>query len=159
MSDSDAMLFDCGLRVKKLLYPSNLPSEIPSESTDNKGVKLPKFDVPTFDGNLINWQSFWEQFCVAVHDRPNLSNSEKLVYLRSSLKDSSAKGVIEGLSRSGEHYDEAIRCLQTRYNCPHLIHQTQVKKIIDIPPLKEGSGKELCSFTMLLNSIFERSRQ
>ena len=24
------------------------------------GVKLPKIDVPKFDGNMLNWQSFWE---------------------------------------------------------------------------------------------------
>ena len=33
---------------------------------------------------------------------------EKLVYLRQSLKDGSAKTVIEGLSHSGDQYEEAI---------------------------------------------------
>lgn len=42
---------------------------------------------------------FWEQFKVSVHER-SLPDSEKLVYLRSALKDGTAKGVIEGLSRS-----------------------------------------------------------
>ena len=46
------------------------------------------------------WRPFWEQFCVSVHNRPNLSDS---VYLQSALKEGSAKRAIEGLSRSGEH--------------------------------------------------------
>lgn len=59
------------------------------------------------------------------------------------MKDGSAKGVIEGLSRSGEHYAEAIECLQARYNRPRLIHQAHVRKILETPCLKEGGGKEL----------------
>ena len=63
-------------------------------SLESKGVKLTKLDVPKFDGNILNWRSFWEQFCVAVHDRPHLSDSEKLIYLQQSLRGGSAKGVI-----------------------------------------------------------------
>ena len=103
-------------------------------------MRLPKRDVPSFDGHILNWQSFWEQFCVA---RTNISDIEKLVYLRNSLKDGSAKNAIEGLSHSGEQYKEAIQCLRSRYDRPRLIHQAHVKKIVDIPPIKEGTGKEL----------------
>ncbi len=59
------------------------------------------------------------------------------------MKDGSAKGVIEGLSHSGEQYAEAVECLQVRYDRPRLIHQAHVRKIIEVPALKEGSGKEL----------------
>ena len=83
----DKALFDCSLLIKKSLKP------LAHETTpiDSKGVKLPKLDVPTFDGNILHWKSFWEQFCVAVHRRTNLSNSEKLVYLQHALKGGSAK--------------------------------------------------------------------
>ena len=99
--------------------------------------------MPTFDGSILNWKTFWEQFDVSVHDRSNLTDSEKLAYLRHALKDGSAKTVIEGLSRSGEYYDEAITCLKSRYDRPRLIHQAHVRKILEIPNLKDGSGREL----------------
>ena len=133
-------VFDTSLSIKKSLHR---PSDTPSSSSDGKGVKLPKLDVPTFDGNIINWRSFWEQFSVSVHDRHNLSDPEKLVYLQHSLKNGSAKRAIEGLSRSGEHYAEAIECLKARYDRPRLIHQTHVRMIVEAQPLKDGSGKEL----------------
>ena len=132
--------FDCGLEIRKLLRSRSSPS--PSVS-DAKGVKLPKLDVPVFDGNILNWKTFWEQFDVAVHDRSNLTDTEKLAYLRHALKDGTAKSVIEGLSRSGEHYEEAISCLKLRYDRPRLIHQAHVRKILEIPSLKDGSGREL----------------
>lgn len=59
------------------------------------------------------------------------------------MKDGAAKTTIEGLSRSRDHYDEAVECLVTRYNRPKLIHQAHVKKIVEIQPLKDGNGKEL----------------
>ena len=101
-------VFDCSLQIKKLLHQSTDASSLTS---DGKGVKLPKLDVPTFDGNILNCRSFWEQFCVSVHDRPSLSDPEKLVHLQHSLKKCSTKKVIESLSRSVEFYVEAIECL------------------------------------------------
>ena len=113
-------VFDCSLQIKKLLRTHATPSSTPSSTPDSSGVKLPKLDVPTFDGNLLNWKTFWEQFTVSVHVRSNLTDAEKLAYLRHALKDGSAKSVVEGLSRSGDHYDEAITCLKTRYDRPHI---------------------------------------
>ena len=131
-------LFDCSLEIKRLLQPQTC-----SGMSESKGIKLPKLEVPTFDGNILNWKSFWEQFCVSIHNRSSLSDSEKLVYLQSALKDGSAKQVIEGLSRSGKYYAEAIECLCSRFNRPRLIHQTHVKMILDATPLKDGNGREL----------------
>ena len=68
-----------------------------------------------------------------IHSRSSLSNTENLVYLQQSLRDGSAKNVIEGLSRSGDNYAEAIESLQACYNCPRLIHQTRVHLILEEP--------------------------
>ena len=130
-------------KIKSLLVPtadSPAPTATDSAST---GVKLPKLEVPTFDGNLIHWKQFWDQFTAAVHSKTSLSNAEKTVYLQHAIKDGSAKDAIEGLSHSGDNYEEAIECLKSRYNRPRLIQRTHVRLIVDTPPLKEGSGKEL----------------
>ena len=139
----DKGMFDTMLKIKKLLNPSK--DSIGMSSDSSPGVKLPKLDVPTFNGDILKWVTFWEQFTVSVHDRPHLSKAEKLAYLRHSLKDGAAKGIIEGLSKSGDQYDEAIKCLRDRFNRPKLIHEAHVQRIIEIPPLKEGNGKELRS--------------
>ena len=54
--------------------------------------------------------------------------------------------MIEGLSRSGDNYAEAIECLQLRYDRLRLIHKAHVSIILDTPPLKEGTGKKLRRF-------------
>ena len=128
-------------KIKSLLVVP-LMSTSTSITTDT-GVKLPKLDVPTFDGNIIHWKQFWDQFTIAVHNKTSLSNTERTVYLQHAIKDGSAKNVIEGLSHSGDNYEEAIECLQSCYNRPYLIQRTHVQLIVDAPPLKEGNGKEL----------------
>ena len=145
-------LFDCSLAVKCLLENRARPT---APTSSHEGVKLPKLDVPSFDGNILNWKTFWDQFCLSVHDHSNLSDSEKLVYLLQSLKDGPAKRSIEGLSRSGECYAEAIDCLKSRYDQPRLIHQKHVLMILEAPPLKDGDGKEL---SKLHNTIQQHTR-
>ena len=72
-----------------------------------------------------------------------MSDSEKLVYLQQALKGGSAKSTVEGLSRSGDSYKEAIECLKARYDHPRLIHQAHVKAILEAAPLKDDTGREL----------------
>ena len=132
----EALQFKCAHCVKKLLNAHSSKSTV---SSSENSSKLPKLNVPTFDGEVLHWQQFWEQFEVAVHNRSSLSDAEKLVY----LKQGSARSAIEGLSQSGDQYKEAIDCLKSRYSRPRLIPRAHVRTIMDTPPLKEGSGKEL----------------
>ena len=144
LASLEKQVFDSSVEIKKKLSSSTSPSMASSLPVpDSKGVRLPKLEVPTFDGNILNWRCFWEQFRVSVHDRSSLSDSEKLVYLQHSLKDGSAKNVIEGLSRSGDNYSEAVDCLQAHFDRPRLIHQTHVRMIAEALALKDGTGKEL----------------
>ena len=136
-------LSEVASRVKGLLTVPTRETPSASALSDGPGVRLPKLDVPTFDGDIIHWKQFWDQFTVSVHERTNISNAEKIVYLQHALKDGSAKNAIEGLSHSGDNYEEAVKCLEARFNRPRLIHRTHVQMIIDVPALKEGNGKEL----------------
>ena len=80
---------------------------------------------------------------IAMNRHTTLSDVDKLAYLCSSLKDSSAKGIINGLSTSGDFYTEAIETLKAWYNGPRLIHQAHVHMILDAPALKEETGYEI----------------
>ena len=88
-----AALFDASLKTKLLMHDhASSPKTMAPTS-----VKLPKISVPTFDGNILNWSTFWDQFNVVIHSSTQLSDSQKLVYLREVVKDGPAKSVIEGL--------------------------------------------------------------
>ena len=129
--------FNCCHKIKKIIN-----SQGSSSSTlSTKSLKIPKLEAPTFDGDILNWTHFWEQFTISIHERTSLS--DKFVYLQHSLKGGSARSVIKGLSGTGEHYAKAIECQKARFDRPRLIHQSHVKTILEVPLLKDGSGKEL----------------
>lgn len=53
----EELQFNCSHKVKKLLS-SCTPDTASAPVADGKGVKLPKLDVPTFDGDILNWKQF-----------------------------------------------------------------------------------------------------
>ena len=108
------------------------------------GVNLPRIEVPTFDGNILNCRIFWEQFDSAIHSKYTLIDSNKLTYLRDALKGGPAKSVIWGrLTQTSASYQEAIKCLQNRYDRLRVLHQAHVRKIQEVYSLKNGDGQEL----------------
>ena len=80
--DLEGEIFDFSLQIKKVLHTSTRTANSLTAHSHSQGVKLPKLDMPTFDGNILQWRTYWEQFCVSVHDRSNLADSEKFVYLQ-----------------------------------------------------------------------------
>jgi len=66
----EKLLFGCSHKARQLLVsPSGSNA---TSAVEGNGVKLPKLDVPTFDGDILNWRQFWEQFSVSVHSRARI---------------------------------------------------------------------------------------
>ena len=56
---------DLNLQIKRMVRYTS--ADTPRKPTTSLGIKLPKIDVPTFKGDIMEWQGFWEQFNVSVH--------------------------------------------------------------------------------------------
>ncbi|XP_071176551.1 uncharacterized protein [Mytilus edulis] len=103
----------------------------PSFSSTSEYNKLPKLNLPTFDGDILQWQSFWDSFETAVHTNPTLSNVQKFNYLKSLLHDEALKSVT-GFALTNANYEKAISLLQERYGQQHKITQRYMLELIDI---------------------------
>ena len=44
--------------------------------------RLPKLGLPTFSGDILAWQIFWDSFQTTVHNNPSLTNVKKFSYLK-----------------------------------------------------------------------------
>ena len=84
-------------------------------------MKLPELNLLTFDGNYINWLTFWDTFKASIHDSTELSDVVKFTYLVSLLRGS-AKEAIAGLSLTSANYKDAVNILNKRFG-----DQTQIK--------------------------------
>ena len=65
------MLLQVDVKVEQLLQDvRNSPKISKAEALS---IRLLKINVPTFDGNFLNWASFWDEFEVAVLSQDNLA--------------------------------------------------------------------------------------
>ena len=144
-SSIDKDLSNQDFEVRRLLLDFE-ENHKPSEACMETSVELPKISAPTFDGDILNWVAFWEQFETAIHNNEKLNDAQKFVYLREALKMGPAKQTIQGLSHSAGNYSEAIECLRKRFDKPRIIHRSHVKALVEAPIIKTGSGKELRYF-------------
>jgi hypothetical protein len=76
--------------------------------------RLPKLDLQKFNGNILDWQSFWDSFKSAFHTNPSLSGVQKFNYLKSSLRGEATQ-IIAGFALTNVNYDKAASLLHERY--------------------------------------------
>lgn len=112
----------------------------PSPSTSGGGrVKLPKLTISPFGGDLTKWMPFWESYCVAIHDNPSLSKTEKFNYLRSLLQHS-ALDSISGLSLTAANYEEAVAILKKRFGTKQRIVTKHMDALMSIEVVTSSSN-------------------
>ncbi|CAG9793223.1 unnamed protein product [Diatraea saccharalis] len=89
------------------------------ENSLNVTRKLPRMELSKFDGEVLKWYQFWDQFTSNVHNR-DIDDVDKLLYLKSVL-EGDAKQAIEGLDTTNKNYQIAVDTLKERYGKPTVI--------------------------------------
>ena len=84
--------------------------------------------MPKFGGDILDWQSFWDQFKVTVHDS-DLPVIFKFSYLL-SLLHGEAQQAVQGLSMTTHHYNIACQILEDRFGWKERIIFTHVQKLL-----------------------------
>lgn len=105
-------------------------------------VKLPRIELPKFNGTYESWTSFFDIFKSLVHNNKSLSGSQKLHYLKSSVEGEAAQ-LIRSYSITEANYSEAWAALATRYQNKRLIVNSHLKNILELPKLKLESASAL----------------
>ena len=101
---------------------SSQPSLSPKlRGTNNPSAKLPKLSLPTFSGNPLEYQGFWDSFNAAVNENSCLEEVMKFNYLKSVLRRS-ALSSISGLSLPSENYQQAVEILKKRTRLQTIIN-------------------------------------
>ena len=94
--------------------------------------ELPKIKVPTFNGDLMGWSTFWSTFKTTVEDRKDLTNSQRLNYLRQAIKDPSLQMLLNSPIETADTYLDVVQELKERFQKTREIHRTITKTLTDL---------------------------
>ena len=94
--------------------------------------RLPKLTLPTFSGDPLDWQTFWDSFNAAVHTNPALGGIQKFNYLKAQLQGDAAR-TIAGLPLTELNYQHSIALLEERFGQPHKLIKAHMQVLLDMP--------------------------
>ena len=94
--------------------------------------KLPKIELPKFNGDFTKFCSFWESFQSSVDRNPNLSTIDKFSYLKALLEGSAARSV-QGLALTEANYTAATDILRERFGRKQQIISGHMDDLLRIP--------------------------
>ena len=113
---------------KKTAARTNSSQRSSSSPSSTSSLKLPKLQLPSFSGSYTEWSSFRDLFNASVDYNTQLSNSEKLNYLRGCVKGDAAK-LFSSLTITDANYSIAQRLLTERYENIRSIVNAHLKAI------------------------------
>ena len=101
--------------------PDSAPTtEVQDESEDSyrRDKKARMVPLPTFEGDLADWRSFWRQFQDYVGKLRHITDDERLIYLQDCLIDPTTQDIVADSIRNGDSFEEVEKRLQRKYDQP-----------------------------------------
>ncbi|XP_070517905.1 uncharacterized protein [Cardiocondyla obscurior] len=142
--------YDLCTKIAELCEPIVTASPAPSVSESNgagcasahNNVRLPKLNLPLFNGKYEECVPFRNLFTTAVHNNGSLAKVEKLQYVRGTLSGE-ALDIIKALEVSDMNYDAAWNLLGERYNNERAIAYAHIKEIMYFPQLTKENAIDI----------------
>ena len=101
-------------------------------------IKPPQLEITPFDGDVLKWQEFWDQFEASI-DKAHYSPIDKLNYLKSKLKGE-ALSAISGYQLSNNNYSVVVDVLKRRFGNPQLIIDAHYRSLSHLPAATNQTG-------------------
>ncbi|GFY25287.1 integrase catalytic domain-containing protein [Trichonephila clavipes] len=109
-------------------------------------IKLPEIPLPVFRGRYDEWPSFKSQFDNIISNNNDLSESQKLYYLKASLQ-----GDAKLLEAVDDSFESLITALTTRFENKRLLTETHINAILEIEKLTSESARDIRTMTDILS--------
>ena len=116
-----------------------------TSSTSSSGVTccgsshfdLPTIEVPKFHGSILEWSTFWAAFKSSIDSRKELTNTQKLQYLRQAVKDPDVQALLHSPTEGEDMYLQVVDELKERFNKTREIHRHLVKSLTQLSSPKQ----------------------
>ncbi|XP_053690788.1 uncharacterized protein LOC128739335 [Sabethes cyaneus] len=113
-------------------------------ATSSFHQRLPKIDLPWFNGDFSRWLSFRDTFVSMVHSNADIPTVAKLQYLMQSL-EGEARKPFESVDIEADNYASTWDALLKRYHNRRFLKRQLLKRLYDLPAVKQESATRLHS--------------
>ena len=133
------------LELKRKEELENVKPANVKTADDQFNAKLPKLEIPPFEGDVTDFPRFWSTFSESVDKRGNLPATSKFSYLKERLGPKVSLSV-ESLPFTTEGYTRAKTILNTKYGRPSEIVNAHVNALMALPTIKGTNPNQINSF-------------
>ncbi|UYV63892.1 K02A2.6-like, partial [Cordylochernes scorpioides] len=132
----EEMYIDVLMEINKILEAKTeekrAMSEAGGEGSRRALLRLPKMELPCFDGDLEGWISWWSRF-KRIHEDRELDDDEKMHYLvQAMVPGSRAHRLLGAYTHTGKNYESAIGALKGRFGDKKLLIELYLRKLINL---------------------------
>lgn len=105
-------------------------------------ARLPRIDIPKFNGSPSDWLSFKDLFNSLIIDNPSLSPVEKLQYLKTSLIGS-ASHLLKNTTLTSDNFQKAWDALISFYENKRLLVNSALQSLLSLKRMTKESSTEM----------------
>lgn len=104
-----------------------------TSARDNiRTFKLPKIELPKFNGELKDWLQFWSLF-KNIHEDSSITKEDKFQYLvQAMVKESRASELVNSFPPTAANYDKVITSLKSRFGREDLLVEVYVREMLKL---------------------------
>ncbi|KRZ85893.1 hypothetical protein T08_6630 [Trichinella sp. T8] len=106
--------------------------------------KLPELTLPLFDGEVLEFPTFWAQFEASVHVNTELDDATKFAYLLSNTTGRALEA-IAGIPVTAANYPKAVDILQKRFGQPKIVARAHFLALWKAPECREMTRQDIQS--------------
>ena len=145
--------FSCLAKLKRRVLALSPTQDVQRQVTpvarSAPNVNLPQLNIPQFNGDITKWNAFYQLFETLIIDNQSLTSIQKLIYLKSYLKDEPLH-LIETLQLTIDNFQIAVDTLKQRYDNQLSIIFAHIKNLVDIPTLTKVNAHTLREFIVCI---------
>ncbi|XP_070075502.1 uncharacterized protein [Drosophila takahashii] len=112
-------------------------------------VNMPQMTVPKFSGACVDWPGYYDAFTSLIHNNHNLSNVQRLHFLKDSLPIGRDNDIRQ-MQLTDVNYAVAWGMMIKRYNNPRLVFSHHMNAIYALPRLQKDTTD---SIRLMLSTV------
>ncbi|GBM25444.1 hypothetical protein AVEN_231697-1, partial [Araneus ventricosus] len=121
-----------------------------SKLSPKSHIKLPDLPLPTFSGKFQEFENFKTQFMSVIGNNDSLNESQKLMYLKSALRNEAAL-----IQSDQDNFDTLLKALENRYENKRALIDIHIAGILSINKLHNENPTQIRS---LIDTVRNRMR-